>query len=73
MVGDYTWSASRCPLWVIRVRVRLAAAPAMSVMPRKRQSATKMRSVAMGHKRTHALQQFLFDHLVGAREQCGGH
>ena len=33
----------------IRVRVRPAAAPAMSVMPRKRRSATKMRSVAMGH------------------------
>jgi hypothetical protein len=35
--------------WVIRVRVRPAAAPAMSVMPRKRRSANKMRSVAMGH------------------------
>src|SRR5207247_2282308 len=44
----------RCPLWVIRVRVRPAAAPAMSVMLRKRRSATKMRSVAMGQKQTHA-------------------
>jgi hypothetical protein len=34
--------ARQCPLWVIRVRVRLAAAPTMSVMPRKRRSATKM-------------------------------
>jgi len=33
-----------------------AAGSAMSVVPRKRPSATKMRSVAMGHKRTHALQ-----------------
>jgi hypothetical protein len=37
-----------CLTWVIRVRVRPAAAPAMSVMPRKRRPATKMRSVAMG-------------------------
>jgi NADPH-dependent 2,4-dienoyl-CoA reductase/sulfur reductase-like enzyme len=43
--------------WVIRVRVRPAAAPAMSVMPRKRRSAIKMRSVAMGQNRTRALQQ----------------
>jgi hypothetical protein len=42
----------RCLSWVIRVRVRPAAAPAMSVMPRKRRSATKMRSVAMGHQQT---------------------
>jgi hypothetical protein len=34
----------------IRVRVQPAAAPAMSVMPRKGRSATKMRSVAMGQK-----------------------
>jgi len=48
--------ACRGPFRVIRVRVRPAAALAMSVMPRKRRSATKMRSVAMGHERTHALQ-----------------
>src|ERR1700722_4630043 len=56
--SDFLLNADlRCPLWVIRVRVRPAAAPAMSVMPRKRRSATKMRSVAMGHKQTYAVQQ----------------
>jgi hypothetical protein len=42
-----------------KLRVPPAAAPAMSVMPRKRRSATKMRSVAMGHKQTQAPQQAL--------------
>jgi hypothetical protein len=62
--GGNQGGVKKCPLWVIRVRVRPAAAPAMSAMPRKRPSATKMRSVAMGHKRTHAPQQneSLFDH-----------
>jgi hypothetical protein len=61
----------KSPLWVIRVRVRPAAAPAMSVMPRKRRSATKMRSVAMGQEATYAPQQklILFDHLIGADEK----
>jgi hypothetical protein len=40
----------------------------MSVAPRKRQLATKMRHVVKGQKETHAPQQkaSLFDHLVGA-------
>jgi hypothetical protein len=39
----------------------------MSVAPRKRQSATKMRSVVKGHEQTSPFG--LFDHLVGAAEQ----
>src|ERR1700720_2802562 len=39
----------------------------MSAMPRKRRSATKMRSVAMGQKAT--LEQ-LFDYLVGRATNC---
>jgi hypothetical protein len=44
----------------------------MSVAPRKRQLATKVRRVVKGHKETHALQQresVLFDHLVRSGEE----
>ena len=43
---------------------------AMSVMPRKRRSATKMRSVAMGQLRTHAPQQTA-DYVKGAGTVSG--
>jgi hypothetical protein len=54
---------------VIRVRVRPAAAPAMSVMPRKRRSATKMESVAMGHVWTAPAVQEESDVLRSVRVQ----
>jgi hypothetical protein len=61
-----------CPLRVIRVRVRPSAAPAMSVMPRKRRSATKMRSVAerlFGYARQEVLKNNLLISLF--RSDCG--
>src|SRR5262245_46916187 len=41
--------------------------------PRKRTCAVQLGMSALGQKRTHALQQFLFDHLVGAGDQRWRH
>src|SRR5260370_24881921 len=45
---------------------------AMSVMPRKRRSATKMRSVAMGQLRTHAPQQTADYSITSSARSDGG-
>ena len=47
------------------------SASAMSALPPKATLNAFIRMSAMGHKRTYAAQQFLFDHLVGAVEQRG--
>src|SRR5262249_9715678 len=59
-----------CPLWVISGHVRCKRP--CPLCPRKRTCAVHWPMSALGQKRTHAPQQntSLFNHLVGASEQC---
>ena len=54
MVDDYTWSASRCPLWVNNCRAGLQRS--RPLYPRKLPRQLLSGAAAKGQKQTHALQ-----------------
>ena len=61
----------QCRLWVNRAKAVRVLRRRMSVAPRKRQSAAKIRPVVKGQEATYAPQQTapLFDHFVGAQQE----
>ena len=63
------WLMSQCPLWVKSGPD--GPAEECPLYARKQTSGGRIGMSAKCHLRTHALQQKLFDHLVGAKEERG--